>query len=43
MFAIKSEINDTKATTFAFREQKTMCGGKHIDKGDPIFVCASAS
>ena len=43
MFAIKSEINDTKSTMLAFSEQKTMYGGKHIDKGDRIFVCAGES
>ena len=29
------------AETFAFRAQKTMYGGKHIAKGDTIFVFAS--
>ena len=29
------------AKTFAFRAQKTMYGGKHIAKGDTIFVFAS--
>lgn len=40
-FAIKTEISDPKAETFAFREQKTMYGGKHIAKGDKIFIFAS--
>jgi hypothetical protein len=30
-----------EAKTFAFRAQKTMYGGKHITKGDTVFVFAS--
>jgi hypothetical protein len=41
MFAIKAEVSDLKAKAFAFREQKTMYGGKRIAKGDLIFVFAS--
>jgi hypothetical protein len=41
MFAIKAEVSDSWAETFAFRGQKTMYGGKHIAKGDTIFVFAS--
>jgi hypothetical protein len=41
MFAIKSEVSDPRAETFAFRGQKTMYGGKHIAKGDRIFIFAS--
>jgi hypothetical protein len=41
MFAIKAEISDPRAETFAFRAQKTMYGGKQIVKGDRIFVFAS--
>src|SRR6266699_1631140 len=41
MFAIKAEVSDPWAETFAFRAPKTMYGGKHIAKGDPIFVFAS--
>jgi hypothetical protein len=41
MFAIKAEISDLLAQTFAFTAQKTMYGGKHIAKGDTIFVFAS--
>ena len=41
MFAIKAEVCDPKAEAFAFRLQKTMYGGKHIAKGDVIFVFAS--
>ena len=40
-FAIKAEVSDPSAETFAFRAQKTMYGGKHIAKGDTIFVFAS--
>jgi hypothetical protein len=40
-FAIKAEVNDPEAKTFAFNAQKTMYGGKHIAKGDTIFVFAS--
>ena len=41
MFAIKVEVNDPRAPTFAFTAQKTMYGGKRIAKGDTIFVFAS--
>jgi hypothetical protein len=41
MFAIKAEVSDPEARTFAFGAQKTMYGGKHIAKGDTIFVFAS--
>ncbi|HEY6353032.1 MAG TPA: hypothetical protein VIY30_00955 [Burkholderiaceae bacterium] len=41
MFAIKVEVSDPKAQTFAFSEQKTMYGGRHIAKGNIIFVFAS--
>jgi hypothetical protein len=41
MFAIKAEVSDPWAETFAFETQKTMYGGKHIAKGDTIFVFAS--
>src|SRR5437660_12677142 len=40
-FAIKAEVSDPGAATFAFSAQKTMYGGKHIAKGDRIFVFAS--
>ena len=40
-FAIKTEVSDPQAETFAFAAQKTMYGGKHIAKGDVIFVFAS--
>jgi len=41
MFAIKAEVSDPEAETFAFSEQKTMYGGKQIARGDLIFVFAS--
>jgi hypothetical protein len=40
-FAIKAEIRDPRARTFAFTAQKTMYGGKHIAAGDAIFLFAS--
>lgn len=40
-FAIKAEVVDPRANSFAFIAQKTMYGGKHISKGDTIFVFAS--
>ena len=40
-FAIKSEVTNPRAQTFAFSAQKTMYGGKRIAKGDIIFVFAS--
>src|SRR5437588_8323556 len=41
MFAIKAEVSHPWTETFAFSVQKTMYGGKHIAKGDTIFVFAS--
>ena len=41
MFAIKAEVSDPRAETFAYSEQKTMYGGKRIARGDTIFVFAS--
>jgi hypothetical protein len=40
-FAIKAEIGNEQANAFVFVAQKTMYGGKHIAKGDTIFVFAS--
>jgi hypothetical protein len=40
-FAIKAEISDPKAKTFAFTAQKTMYGGKQIARGDTVFLFAS--
>ncbi|KLU25975.1 hypothetical protein EOS_11945 [Caballeronia mineralivorans PML1(12)] len=41
MFAIKAEISDPRVNAFTFTAQKTMYGGKHIAKGDTVFVFAS--
>jgi hypothetical protein len=41
LFAIKAEAGDLGAKMFTFDAQKTMYGGKHIAKGDRIFVFAS--
>jgi hypothetical protein len=41
IFAIKAEVDDPRAKTFAFTAQKTMYGGKQIAEGNPIFVFAS--
>jgi hypothetical protein len=40
-FAIKAEIRDPRAKTFAFAAQKTMYGGKRVAVGDTIFLFAS--
>jgi hypothetical protein len=40
-FAIKAEVRDPRARSFAFTAQKTMYGGKHIAEGDTVFVFAS--
>ena len=40
-FAIKAEVCDPRAKTFAFTAQKTMYGGKHIAEGDTVFLIAS--
>jgi hypothetical protein len=40
-FAIKAEVRDPRAKTFAFAAQKTMYGGKRIAAGDTVFVFAS--
>jgi hypothetical protein len=39
--AIKDEVTDPRAETFAFKAQKTMYGGKRIEEGDTIFIFAS--
>lgn len=41
MFAIKAEVRNQRAKTFAFIAQKTMYAGRHIAKGDTIFIFAS--
>ena len=40
-YAIKAEVRDPRARSFEFRAQKTMYGGKHVAKGDTIYVFAS--
>lgn len=40
-FAIKAEITDPLAETFAFTAQKSMYGGKLIAAGDEVFLFAS--
>jgi hypothetical protein len=37
-FAIKVEVGSPKAKAFDFKAQKTMYDGKHIARGDSIFV-----
>ena len=41
MYAIKAEITDPSAESWAFKAQKTMYLGKHIASGDEVFVFAS--
>lgn len=40
-FAIKAAIDEPRAKTFALSAQKTMYGGKHIARGDTVFLFAS--
>ncbi len=40
-FAIKAAVSGTPASTLTFTEQKTMYDGKHVARGDAIFVFAS--
>ena len=40
-YAIKVEVADPRAETFAFKAQKTMYGGKRIAEGETIFIFAS--
>jgi hypothetical protein len=40
-FAVKAAIRDLRAQTFTFLAQKTMYGGKHVAKGDTVFIFAS--
>jgi hypothetical protein len=41
MFAIKAQVADPRARTFAFTAHKTMYGGKLIAEGDTVYVFAS--
>ena len=40
-FAIKAAVRNPRTKTFVFVAQKTMYGGKHIAKGNTVFVFAS--
>jgi hypothetical protein len=40
-FVIKAEIRNIQAKTLTFGAQKTMYGGKHIAKGDTVFIFSS--
>jgi len=40
-FMVKAELRDPRAKRFACTAQKTMYGGKHIAKGDTVYVFAS--
>ena len=40
-FAIKAEVSNPQAKRLAFKAQKTMYGGKHIARGDTVFIFAS--
>lgn len=40
-YAIKADIPDPAAETFAFTAHKTMYGGKHIAAGDTVFIFAN--
>src|ERR1700683_406404 len=40
-YAIKAEVLDPRARSFAFAAHKTMYGGKLIAEGDTVFVFAS--
>ncbi|SMF41409.1 hypothetical protein SAMN06265365_11352 [Tistlia consotensis] len=40
-YAIKAEIDDPRAESFAFGRQKTMYGGRQVAEGDRIFLFAS--
>ncbi len=41
IFAIKAEVANPRIEMFVFSAQKTMYSGKHIAKGDTIFIFAS--
>ena len=40
-YLIKTAISDLQASTYVFKNQKTMYGGKFIAEGDTVFVFAS--
>ena len=41
MYAIKTEVSDPQAASYAFAAEPTMYGGKHIARGNTIYVFAS--
>src|SRR5438309_1259099 len=41
MFAIKAAVADAAASSWTFKDQKTMYGGKAIAEGDEVFIFAS--
>jgi hypothetical protein len=41
MYAIKAEVSNLQAKRFVLKAQKTMYGGKHIARGDTVFIFAS--
>jgi len=41
MYAIKAAVSDPSASSWTFKAQKTMYGGKRASRGDLIFVFAS--
>ena len=41
VYAIKTEIRDLRAKSYAFDAQKTMYGGKRIAAGDTLYLFAS--
>lgn len=40
-YVVKVELRETRAKAFVFANMKTMYGGKHIAKGDAVFIFAS--
>jgi hypothetical protein len=40
-FVIKAEVSEPRAKTFEFSAAATMYGGKHIGKGDTVYIFAS--
>jgi hypothetical protein len=41
LYVIKTAIKEVQAKRWNFERQKTMYGGKHITKGDTVFIFAS--
>lgn len=40
-YLIKAEILDPRAKSFSFAAHKSMYGGKHVARGDTVFIFAS--